>query len=74
MINAKDLTDQTINRAKNLQEFVVQRPMSDIPLGHIKFDVQHTAGTELANIFVYALTKEEAEQLVDQWFNEEEQN
>lgn len=69
MTTAKDLTDQLINRAKNLQEFVVERDIHDIPAGIIKFNVQHTAG-ELARIFVPALTQEEAEQMVDEWFGE----
>ena len=70
MTTAKDLTDQLINRAKNLQEFVVEREFDDIPLtGVIKFDVQHKAG-HLARIFVPALTQDEAEQMVDDWFEE----
>ena len=70
MTTAKDLTDQLINRAKNLQEFVVERDIHDIPAGVIKFNVQHTAG-EPARIFVPALTQQEAESMVDEWFGEE---
>jgi hypothetical protein len=70
MTTAKDLTDQLINRAKNLQEFVVERNIYDIPRGVIKFNVQHTAG-EPARIFVPALTQQEAESMVDEWFGEE---
>ena len=70
MTTAKDLTEQLINRAKNLQEFVVERDMHNIPTGIIKFNIQHTAG-ELARIFVPALTQEEAEFMVDEWFGEE---
>jgi hypothetical protein len=70
MTTAKDLTDQLINRAKNLQEFVVERDIHDIPKGVIKFNVQHTAG-EPARIFVPALTQQEAESMVDEWFGEE---
>ena len=70
MTTAKDLTDQLINRAKNLQEFVVERDIHDIPRGIIKFNVQHTAG-EPARIFVPALTQQEAESMVDEWFGEE---
>ena len=70
MTTAKELTDQLINRAKNLQEFVVEREFEDIPLnGVIKFDVQHKAGSP-ARIFVPALTQAEAEQMVDEWFEE----
>jgi hypothetical protein len=54
---------------KNLQEFVVERDWCDIPAGVVKFNIQHTQG-ELARIFVHALTQEEAEQMVDDWFGE----
>ena len=69
MTTAKDLTDQLINRAKNLQEFVVERNIHDVPRGVIKFNIQHTAG-EPARIFVPALTQQEAESMVDEWFGE----
>jgi hypothetical protein len=70
MTTAKDLTDQLINRAKNLQEFVVEREFDDVPLnGVIKFDVQHTVGRP-ARILVPALTQQEAEDMVDEWFEE----
>jgi hypothetical protein len=70
MTTAKDLTDQLINRAKNLQEFVVEREFSYIPTGVIKFSIQHTVGKP-ARIFVPALTQQEAEQMVDDWFSED---
>ena len=70
MTTAKDLTDQLINRAKNLQEFVVEREFNGIPTGVIKFSIQHTVG-QPARIFVPALTQAEAEQMVDEWFNED---
>ena len=69
MTTAKELTDQLINRAKNMQEFVVERDWGLIPAGVVKFDIQHTKG-QPARIFVHALTQEEAERLVDDWFNE----
>ena len=70
MTTAKELTDQLIYRAKNLQEFVVEREFNQVPLnGVIKFNVQHTAGN-LARIFVPALTQTEAEHMVDEWFEE----
>lgn len=68
MTTANDLTQQLIDRAKNLKEFIVEREFNDIPMGVVKFDVQHTQG-ELARIFVHALTQQEAEQMVDEWFN-----
>jgi hypothetical protein len=70
MTTAKELTDSLIYRAKNLQEFVVERDIRDLPSGVIKFNVQHTAGHP-ARIFVPALTQEEAEQMVDEWFKED---
>ena len=69
MNTAKDLTDNLIYRAKNLQEFVVERDWSLIPAGVVKFDIQHTQG-EPAKIFVHAMTQEEAERQVDDWFGE----
>jgi hypothetical protein len=69
-MNSVDIANNLINRAKNLKEFVVLREFDDIPTGVIEFDIKHTQG-ELARIFVHALTQEEAEQLVDKWFNKE---
>ena len=69
MNTAKDLTDTLIFRAKNLQEFLVERDWSLIPAGVIKYDIQHTVG-EPARIFVHAMTQEEAERQVDDWFGE----
>ena len=70
MTTAKDLTDQLIYRAKNLQEFIVERDWNSIPLGVVKFNIQHAVGHP-ARIFVPALTQEEAESMVDEWFGEE---
>jgi spore maturation protein SpmA len=70
MTTAKDLTDQLINRAKNLQEFVVERDFDYIPTGVVKFNIQHTVG-QPARIFVPALTQTEAEDMVDEWFSED---
>jgi hypothetical protein len=69
MKTAKDLTDHLIFRAMNLQEFVVERDWNLIPAGVIKFNIQHTLG-EPARIFVHAMTQEEAERQVDDWFGE----
>lgn len=71
MTTAKEITDNLIYRAKNIQEFVVERTFDQIPNGIVKFNIQHTAG-ELARIFVPALTQEEAEQMVDEWFGEDD--
>lgn len=70
MTTAKDLTDHLIYRAKNLKEFVVEREYNDIPPGVVRFSIQHTQG-HLARIFVPALTQTEAEQMVDEWFEED---
>jgi hypothetical protein len=70
MTTAKDLTDQLINRAKNLQEFVVLRDFDRIPTGIVKFDIQHSVG-QPARILVPALTQDEAESMVDEWFSED---
>ena len=70
MNTAKDITDNLIFRAKNMQEFVVERDWNLIPAGVIKFNIQHTVGKP-ARIFVHAMTQEEAERQVDDWFGEE---
>ena len=54
-----------------MQEFVVERDMRDLPAGVIRYNIQHTHG-ESARIFVHAVTQDEAERLVDDWFNETE--
>jgi hypothetical protein len=69
METAKDITDNLIYRAMNLQEFVVERDWALIPAGVVKYDIQHTVG-EPARIFVHAMTQEEAERQVDDWFGE----
>jgi hypothetical protein len=69
MTTAKELTDNLINRAKNLQEFVVERDWDLIPAGVIKYNIQHTVG-QPARIFVHAMTQQEAERQVDDWFGE----
>ena len=70
MTTAKDLTDQLIERAKNLKEFVVQREFNHIPGGVVRYNIQHSQG-EPARIFVPALTQQEAESMVDEWFGED---
>ena len=71
MTTAKDLTDQLIERAKNLKEFVVEREFTHIPTGVVRFDIQHTVGNPV-RIFVPALTQSEAEEMVNEWFEEQE--
>ena len=69
MNTAKDISDNLIHRMKHLQEFVVERDWDLIPAGVIKFNIQLTVG-EPARIFVHAMTQQEAEQQVDDWFGE----
>jgi len=71
MNTAKELTDKLITRAMNMKDFVVLRDFDRLPLGVVKYDIQHTNG-EPARIFVPALTQEEAERMVDDWFGEDE--
>jgi hypothetical protein len=69
MITAKAHSDMLIYRMKNMQEFVVERDWDLIPAGVVKYDIQHTVG-QPARIFVHAMTQQEAEQQVDDWFGE----
>jgi hypothetical protein len=69
METAKELADNLITRMKNMQEFVVERDWDLIPAGVIKYNIQHTVG-QPARIFVHAMTQEEAERQVDDWFGE----
>jgi hypothetical protein len=71
MTTAKDLTDQLIHRAKNMQEFIVEREFTHIPAGVVRFNIQHLVGSP-ARIFVPALTQDEAESMVDEWFEEKQ--
>lgn len=70
MNTAKEISDQLITRAMNMKDFVVLRDFDRIPTGVVKFDIQHTVG-QPARIFVPALTQEEAESMVDNWFGED---
>jgi len=70
-LTAAVLANELITRAKNMQEFVVEREFTHIPAGVVRFDIQHTVGKP-ARIFVPALTQAEAESMVDQWFGAEE--
>ena len=69
METAKELADNLITRMKNMQEFVVERDWDLSPAGVIKYNIQHTVG-QPARIFVHAMTREEAERQVDDWFGE----
>jgi hypothetical protein len=67
MTTAKQLADNLINRAKNMQEFTVLRDFDEIVFdGVMPFTINHCMG-EQARIIVPAVTREEAEQQVDRW-------
>jgi hypothetical protein len=68
-LTAAVIANELINRAKNLQEFVVERDWDLIPAGVVKYNIQHTVG-QPARIFVHAMTQQEAERQVDDWFGE----
>ena len=68
-LTAAVIANELITRAKNMQEFIVERDWNLIPAGVVKFDIQHTVG-EPARIFFHALTQQEAERQVDDWFGE----
>lgn len=71
MKNLNKVTDDIMNRMKNLKQFVVKRDIESIPFnGEFKYTVQHRHG-EPAKILVYALTQEEAEQRVNDWLKEQ---
>jgi hypothetical protein len=69
MTTAQQHTDNLLFRMKHLKEFVVHREFDFIPAGVVKFNIQHTVGHP-AKIFVHALTQKEAEQQVNDWFEQ----
>ena len=70
MINAKDQADQLINRAKNLQEFLVFRDMEEIIFNGnpIPYTMNHVVGGPV-EITVPAIDQAEAEHRVNSWLN-----
>jgi len=68
MTNAKDQADQLINRAKNLQEFLVFRDIEEIIFNGnpIPYNMNHVLGGPV-EITVPAMSQDEAEQRVDAW-------
>ena len=69
-MNVKELAEQAIYRAQNLQEFTVLRDENDMILdGVIRYDIRHRPGTPY-RIRVPAMTQAEAENRVDEWINE----
>jgi hypothetical protein len=62
------LASQAIERAKNLQEFLVFREMEDIVFcgSPIPYTLNHVRGGPV-EITVPAISQDEAEQRVDEW-------
>lgn len=70
MSNVKELAEQVIYRAQNLQEFTVLRDENDMILdGVIRYDIHHRPGQPY-RITVPAMTQAEAEVRVDEWIAE----
>jgi hypothetical protein len=69
-MNVKELAEQAIYRAQNLQEFEVLRDENDMILnGTIRYDIRHRPGTPY-RITVPAISQDEAEVRVDEWIQE----
>ena len=69
-MNVKELAEQAIYRAQNLQEFTVIRDENDMILdGTIRYDIRHRPGTPY-RITVPAMSQKEAEIRVDEWIEE----
>ena len=69
-MNVKELAEQAIYRAQNLQEFEVLRDENDMILdGVIRYDIHHRPGTPY-RITVPAMSQAEAEVRVDEWISE----
>jgi hypothetical protein len=69
-MNVKELAEQVIYRAQNLQEFTVLRDECDMILdGVIRYDIRHRPGTPY-RITVPAMSQAEAENRVDEWISE----
>ena len=69
-MNVKELAEQVIYRAQNLQEFEVLRDENDMIMdGVIRYDIHHRPGQPY-RITVPAMTQDEAEVRVDEWIAE----
>jgi hypothetical protein len=68
MDNVSILANRAIDRAKNLQEFLVFRDMSDIVFdgNPIPYTMSHTMGMPV-ELTVPAISQQEAENRVDAW-------
>ena len=72
MNNLHILANRAIDRAKNLQEFLVFRNMSDIVFdgNPMPYTMSHTMGMPV-ELTVLAISQVEAEQRVDTWLKEQ---
>ena len=69
-MNVKELAEQAIYRAQNLQEFTVLRDENNMILnGTIRYDIRHKPGTPY-RITVPAMSRAEAETRVEEWIQE----
>ena len=69
-MNVKELAEQAIYRAQNLQEFEVLRDENDMILdGVIRYNIRHRPGTPY-RITVPAMSQAEAEVRVNEWIRE----
>lgn len=69
-MNASDIVDALIDRAKNLQKYEVYSYV-DTPIGFdgaVPFDI--SIKDNIATFKVYALSKEEAKHQVDEWLKD----
>jgi hypothetical protein len=69
-MNVKELAEQAIYRAQNLQEFEVLVDENDMILnGTVRYDIRHKPGSPY-RILVPAMTRDEAESRVTEWIQE----
>jgi hypothetical protein len=69
-MNSIDMTNDLINRARNLKKFEVKRMLEDGILfnGPVPFDIK--GKDECYWIYAYAVSQEEAEAKVDEWLKD----
>jgi hypothetical protein len=69
-MNSIDMTNDLINRARNLKKFEVKRMLEDGILfnGPVPFDIK--GKDECYWIYAYAISQEEAEAKVDEWLKD----
>ena len=70
MTSAKELADNLINRAKNMQEYSVFRDMDSIVFDGkpIPYTINHTMGGPV-EFTVPAISQDEAEKRVNDWLD-----